>query len=81
MLHTIRFVERMHTVFFALLLTMFLFPTRWSGRDLYDIIGDEHYFENVPIDSMLDVFYQILLKLSCLHSDRQILHGGLCPIC
>ena len=48
-----------------------------DGQDLYDIIGDEHYFENVSIDSMLDVFYKMLLKLCCLHSDTQILHGGL----
>ena len=49
----------------------------YDGQDLYDFIGDEQYFEKVSMETMLDIFYQILLRLSSLHYQKEMVHGGL----
>ena len=49
----------------------------FNGRDLYDIIGDEHYAQKMTTDAMLDIFYQILQRLFTLHYVKHIVHGGL----
>jgi len=51
----------------------------FDGCDLYDVIGDDQYFEKVSTDAMIDIFHRVLLRLYVLHSHKGLVHGDLKP--
>ena len=51
----------------------------FDGKDLYEFIDDDDYFENVSTSMMLKIFYKILEKLYDLHYCKDIVHCDLKP--